>query len=62
MHPKGDGMATLKSPQMNGVLFDTVILDDPEDDLLPPARPIGDEEATPSFDGRLLTAGDLTRE
>lgn len=55
-------MATLKSPQMNGVLFDIVILDDPEDDLLPPARPIGDEEATPAFDGRLLTAGDLTRE
>ena len=32
------------------------ILYDPEDDLLPPARPVGDEEPTPAFDGRLLTA------
>jgi hypothetical protein len=38
------------------------ILYDPEDDLLPPAKPVGDEEPTPAFDGRLLTAADLTRE
>lgn len=38
------------------------VLYDPEDDLLPPARPVGDEEPTPAFDGRLLTAADLTRD
>jgi hypothetical protein len=38
------------------------ILYDPEDDLLPPAKPAGDEEPTPAFDGRLLTARDLTRD
>ena len=41
---------------------DRDILYDPEDDLLPPAKPVGDEEPTPAFDGRLLTADDLTRE
>jgi len=38
------------------------ILYDPEDDLLPPAKPASNEEATSAFDGRLLTADDLTRE
>ena len=41
---------------------DRAILYDPEDDLLPPAKPVGNEEPTPAFDGRLLTADDLTRE
>lgn len=38
------------------------ILYDPDDDLMPPVKPVGDAEPTPAFDGRLLTAQDLTRE
>lgn len=38
------------------------ILDDPADDLLPPAKPASDEESASAFDGRLLTADDLTSE
>ena len=38
------------------------ILYESENDLLPPAKPAGDEEPASAFDGRLLTAADLTRE
>lgn len=41
---------------------DSGILYEPKDALLPPAKPAGDAEPAPTFDGRLLTADDLTKE
>ena len=59
------GVTVLAWARVDGVSpadEDHDILFDPADDLLPPAKPVGNEEPTPAFDGRLLTAGDLTRE